>query len=98
MYIRLTKCITKNNKLAHYGISGTVLQWIQNYLAERKQTVIFKKYVVYHKDQLLFLIYINDVSAVSQVTFAIMFTDDTHFLIQGGNLKKIKQLFKHSIE
>ena len=27
-------------KLAHYRIRGNVLQWIQNYLAKRKQTVI----------------------------------------------------------
>ena len=28
-------------KLAHYGIRVNVLQWIQNYLAKRKQKVIF---------------------------------------------------------
>ena len=40
---------------------------------------------------LLFLIYINDLSAVSQVTFSsIMFADDTNFFIQGEKLEKWK--------
>ena len=59
-------------KLPHYGIRGNVLQWIQNYLAKRKQTVIFHgtnsvlKNITCGVPQgsimgpLLFLIYIND--------------------------------------
>ena len=39
---------------------------------------------------LLFLIYINDLSAVSQVTFPIMFADDTNVFIQGKTWKKWK--------
>ena len=79
-----------------------MLQWIQNYLAKRKQTVIFHgtnsalKNIICGVPQgsilgpLLFLIYINDVSAVSQVTFPIMFADDKNFFIQGKNLEKWK--------
>ena len=29
-------------KLAHYGIRGNILQWIQNYLSNRQQRVKFK--------------------------------------------------------
>ena len=36
---------------------------------------------------LLFLININDLSAVSQVTFPIMFADDTNFFIQGEKME-----------
>ena len=32
---------------------------------------------------LLFLLYINDLSAVSDITFPIMFADDTNIFIQG---------------
>ena len=79
-----------------------MLQWIQNYLAKTKQTVIFHgtnsvlKNITCGVPQgsilgpLLFLIYINDLSAVSQVTFPIMFADDANFLIQGENKKKWK--------
>ena len=75
-----------------------MLQWIQNYLA--KKTVIFHgtnsalKNIICGVPQrsilgpLLFHIYINNVSVVSQVTFPIMSADDTNFFIQGENLEK----------
>ena len=68
-----------------------MLQWIQNYLAKRKRTLIFHwtnsalKNITCGVPQgsilgpLLFLIYINDLSVVSQVTFPIMFANDTNF-------------------
>ena len=77
-----------------------MLQWIQNYLAKRKQTVICHgtnsalKNITCGVPQgsilgpLVFL-YINDVSAVSQVTFPIMFADDTNFFIQGEKWKTV---------
>ena len=39
---------------------------------------------------LLFLIYINDLSAVSQITFPIMYADDTNIFIRGKNLQKME--------
>ena len=79
-----------------------VLQWIQNYLAKIKQTVICHgtnsvlKNITCCVPQgsimgpLLFLIYINDLSAVYQVTFPIMFADDTNFFVQGENLENME--------
>ena len=79
-----------------------MLQWIQNYLAKRKQTVIFHRTNSVLKNitcgvpkgsilgPLLFLIYINNLSAVSQFTFPIMFADDKNFFIQGENLEKME--------
>ena len=79
-----------------------MIQWIQNYLTKRKQTVIFHgtnsalKNITCGVPQgsilgpLLFLIYINDLSAVSQVTFPVMSADDTNFFIQGENLEKME--------
>ena len=42
---------------------------------------------------LLFLLYINDLSAVSDITFPIMFEDDTNLFIQGKdpNEMELKQ-------
>ena len=71
------------------------------YLSERKQTIPFcgtnsaLKNIICGVPQgsilgpLLFLMYINDVGVVCQVTFPIMFADDTNLFIQGENLEKI---------
>ena len=83
-----------------------MLQWFQNYLAKRKQTIFHGtnsalKNIICGVSQgsilgpVLFLIYINYVSSVYQVTFPIMFADDTHFFIQRGKLGKNGKLFKH---
>ena len=42
-------------------------------------------------EPLLFLIYINDLGAVSRITFPIMYADDTNIFIQGKDLKKMEK-------
>ena len=83
--------------------SGIALQWFQSYLFGRQQTVKFNginsvlKNITCGVPQgsilgpLLFLIYINDLGAVSQITFPIMYADDTNIFIQGKDLQKIKK-------
>ena len=89
------------NKLTHYGIRGTVLQWIHSCLSERQQSVKFNGINSNHRNitcgvpqgsilgPLLFLLYINDLSAVSDLTFPIMFADDTNLFIQGKDLNEM---------
>ena len=84
--------------LNHYGLRGTVLQW----KTSRKQTVRIGEtnYDLQNitcgvpqgslLGPLLFMIYINDLSAVSQITFPKMYADDTNIFIQGKDLPKME--------
>ena len=84
-------------KLSHYGIRGVALDWFRNYLTDRKQFTVFKdsrsdyQNVVCGVPQgsilgpLLFLIYINDLSTVSNALFTILFADDTSIFLSDKN-------------
>ena len=77
------------NKLHHYGIRGTALQWLNSYLTNKYQYVNYNnttsnmKQIVCSVPQgsilgpLLFLLYINDISSVSNVFSSVLFADDT---------------------
>ena len=76
------------NKLYAYGIRGNLLQWIQNFLTDRKQKVIVQGEKSQWADvasgipqgsvlgPVLFLIYINDLPDVVK-KFVTIFADDT---------------------
>jgi len=90
-------------KLKMYGIRGTALDWIKNYLSSRKQ------FVTYNNEKseclniscgvpqgsilgpLLFLLYVNDIANISNVIFPILFADDTNVFISGENLDEIME-------
>ena len=84
--------------LAHYGITGNILQWIQNYLGNRQQRVKLKGTTSALSNitcgvpqgsilrPLLFLIYINDLTTLSDKMFTIMIADDTSIFIQSNNI------------
>ena len=77
------------NKLKHYGISGTSLNWISNYLTDREQFVQYKGTMSNTRPiltgvpqgsvlgPLLFIIYINDIHCASNKFKSIIYADDT---------------------
>ena len=83
------------SKLAHYGIRGTPLKWLENYLLNRNQHVIFNDSVSKNEviktgvpqgsilGPLLFLIYVNDLPLMSKTFHTIMYADDSTILFKG---------------
>ena len=92
-------------KLYAYGIRGILLKWFESYLTNRYQYVIYDGVKSETRPiecgvpqgsilgPLLFIISMNDICNVSDLMFAIMYADDTCFLMNGTDLHKlIKQL------
>ena len=86
------------DKLQHYGIRGTALNWFKSYFSNRMQFVQYngvcsqKTVIECGVPQgsilgpLLFLIYINDICNVSSIFQLILFADDTNVFCSGKNL------------
>ena len=85
-------------KLQFYGFRGKAHDWIKNYLTNRKQFVAYNNSHSQLGDvtiwvpqgsilgPLLFLLYVNDIYAISKQMSCIQFADDTTLLASGNNL------------
>ena len=88
--------------LKHYGIKGNNLRWFESYLENRKQYITYEttKFTTFENmtcgvpqgsvlGLLLFLLYINDLSNVSNILDPIMFADDTNLFYSHHNIKEL---------
>ena len=93
------------NKMYHHGIRGNVLNWFKSYLSDRQQYVTVDNYNSQYKSinvgvpqgsvlgPLLFLIYVNDLSSVSEILNPITFADDTNLFLTGSNIHEMSETF-----
>ena len=89
------------NKLHHYGIRGTALQWLNSYLTNKYQYVNYNNTISNMKQILcgvpqgsilgpsLFLLYINDISSLSNVFSSVLFSDDTTLFYSSSTLQEL---------
>ena len=97
-------------KLEMYGIRGLALNWFKSYLVNRCQFVEYngvksdEKVITCGVPQgsilgpLLFLIYINDLSQVSDKIFSLLFADDSNMFTSGKQVDTLIETMNSELE
>ena len=96
-------------KLKQYGISGSLLNWIADYLNNRQPRVVIKGHMSDYKTvtagvpqgsvlgPLLFLIYINDI-AESFLSLTRLFADDSSLYYSVSSIADIEGIINHDLQ
>jgi len=97
-------------KLSHYGIRGSMLNWLKSYLRNRVQMVKVENTFSSREivqcgvpqgsilGPLLFLIYINDLYKISSLLQFVLFADDTNLFIQGSDINETIRRLNHELD
>ena len=88
------------NKMYKYGIRGIAFKWMESYLSNRRQFVLFKDVRSEYANvtcgvpqgSILFLLYVNDIANVSMSLLPIVFADDTNVFLTGKNVDQMIEL------
>ncbi len=95
-------------KLKQFGINGHILNWIENYLTNREQSVSIRstnsetKYITAGVPQgsvlgpLLFLIYVNDITD-HLLSIVRLFADDSSLSFSSANTDDLEGIINHDL-
>ncbi|MCG7882866.1 MAG: hypothetical protein JAY96_14895 [Candidatus Thiodiazotropha endolucinida] len=95
-------------KLKQHGINGSLLNWINDYLSNRRQKVVIRSYTSTSRDihagvpqgsvlgPLLFLIYVNDISD-SLLSLTRLFADDSSLYYAASSIADIEGIINHDL-
>src|ERR1043165_1332461 len=116
IFLNLSKAFNTVNheilisKLNHYGIREICLNWIRDYLRNRKQCISYNGHASSMLDvkcgvphgsilgPLLFLIYVNDISHTSTTLQFLMFADDTNMFMSSKSLVELVDKFNIELQ
>ena len=95
------------NNMYKYGIRGNAFKWMERYLSNRRQFVLFKDVQSEYATvtcgvtqgsinsimgPLLFVLYVNDIANVSTSLLPILFADDTNVFLTGNNIDQMIEI------
>ena len=95
-------------KLKQLGLEGELLQWVSDYLSDRKQKVVIRNCSSSLRSvnagvpqgsvlgPLLFLVYINDISE-SLLSLTRLFADDSSLFYSATNINDIEGIINHDL-
>lgn len=98
------------NKLEYYGVRGVANEWFRSYLSNRTQFAQINGHLSDPENietgvpqgsilgPLLFIIYVNDLSACLQHSTANMYADDTAFYIGNKDINIVRECLQEDTE